>query len=198
VILYLFWHRPEAAEAGLGYEEGLIAFHRRLADQRVPGLAGSATFRVRGLPWLGPGAAEGGVGDPGPRGRQPEAGTPPSGQAYEDWYAVGGFGDLEPLNRTAVGPALRAAHDRPALAAAVGAGGLYELVAGPLDLAAAAVTWLSKPRGVPSQDFLERLPAAPFVLRRQLALGPALEFCAGGEVPGGLVSHRTRLYPPPP
>ena len=174
MILYLFWHRPEPAEAGRGYEEGLVEFHRRLADQGVPGLAGSATFRVRGLPWLD--AEEG----------------------FEDWYAVGGFGDLDPLNRTAVGPALRAAHDRPALAAASGAGGLYELVAGPLDLGAAAVTWLSKPRGVPYQDFLEGLPPAPFLLRRQLALGPALELCAGGELPGGLVSHRTRLYPPPP
>jgi len=175
VILYLFWHWPEAPGAGPGYEGGLVEFHRRLADQRVPGLAGSATFRVRGLPWLGADAGEG----------------------YEDWYAVGGFGDLEPLSRTAVGPALRPAHDRPALAAAGGAGGLYELLGGPLDLGAAAVTWLSKPRGVPYRDFLEGLPPAPFLLRRQLALGPALEFCAGGELPDGLVSHRTRLYPPP-
>jgi hypothetical protein len=56
------------------------------------------------------------------------------------------------------------------------------------------VTWLSKPRGVSYPDFHASLPAEPFLLRRQLALGPAPEFCAGGELPGGLVSRREPLF----
>ena len=98
MIVYIFWHWPERTE---GYEDGLVEFHRRLTAAEVPGLAASATYRVEGLPWLG--AARG----------------------YEDWYVVGGFSDLEVLNREAVAPPMRTYHDRPALAAAGVAGGLY-------------------------------------------------------------------------
>ena len=166
MIVYLFWHWPERAE---GYEEGLVEFHRRLAAAGVPGLAGSAAYRVEGLPWLG------------------------AGTGYEDWYAVGGFGDLEALNREAVAPPLRPHHDRPALAAAGGAGGLYQVHSGTLDLDQETVTWLAKPRGAPYPDFYASLPTTGFLLRRQMVLGPAPEFCAAGELPGGLVSRRNKL-----
>jgi hypothetical protein len=166
VIAYLFWHWPERTA---GYEEGLVEFHRRLAGAGVPGLVTSAAYRVEGLPWLG---AETG---------------------YEDWYVVGGMGDLEALNREAVAPPLRPHHDRPALAAAGGAGGLYLVQSGTLDLDQVTVTWLAKPKGTPYPDFYASLPTTRLLLRRQMVLGPAPEFCAAGELPGGLVSRRTRV-----
>ena len=162
----MFWHWPERAA---GYEDGLVEFHRELARAGVPGLFGSAAYRVEGLPWLG---AETG---------------------YEDWYVVGGLGDLEALNREAVAPPLRAHHDRPALAAAGGAGGLYQVHSGTLDLDQETVTWLAKPKGASYPDFYASLPPTRFILRRQMVLGPAPEFCAAGELPGERVSRRTRL-----
>lgn len=167
MIVYLFWHWAERPE---GYEEGLVDFHGRLATAGVPGLVANATYRVSGLPWLG------------------------AGPGYEDWYAVGGFADLEPLNRMAVEPPLRALHDRPALAAAGGTGSLYALQSGVLGLEAESVTWLAKPAGTAYPDFFESLPATSSLFRRQLALGPAPEFCAAGELRGGIVSRRTRLF----
>lgn len=167
MIVYLFWHWAERSE---GYEDGLVEFHRRLADRGVPGLVANTTYRVSGSPWLG------------------------AQTGYEDWYAVGGFADLEPLNRMAVEPPLRALHDRPALAAAGGTGGLYELHTGALGLDSETVTWLAKPKGMGYPDFFESLPATSFLFRRRLALGPAPEFCAAGELPGGLVSRRSRLF----
>lgn len=117
-------------------------------------------------------------------------------RGYEDWYPTGGFGDLQGLNRAAVGPALRAAHDRPALAAAGGAGGLHTVHSGRPDLHATTVSWVAKPRGTTYGDFHAGLPAVPCLLRRQLVLGPAPEFCAFGELPGPtVVSHREPLFP---
>lgn len=171
VIVYIFWHWPGRTE---GYEDGLIEFHKRLAAAGVPGLVANATYGVESLPWVG-----------APRG-------------YEDWYVVGGFGDLEALNRDAVTPPLRAYHDRPALAAAGVAGGLYGVFSGDLSGSPAfereTVTWLSKPKGTTYPDFSTSLPPTPFVLRRQLVLGPTPEFCAAGELPSGIVSHRTLLH----
>ena len=56
------------------------------------------------------------------------------------------------------------------------------------------MTWLAKPRGTPYPDFYAGLPQTPFLLRRQMVLSPGPEFCGAGELPGGLISHRTRLH----
>jgi hypothetical protein len=103
------------------------------------------------------------------------------------------MGDLEALNREAVAPPLRPHHDRPALAAAGGAGGLYQVHSGTLDLDQETVTWLAKPKGMPYPDFYASLPTTRFLLRRQMVLGPAPEFCAAGDLLGGLASRRSRL-----
>jgi hypothetical protein len=166
MLVYVFWHWPEVAG---GYEDGLTAFHRRLAEAGVDGFAGSATYRVSGLPWL------------------PEAG------GYEDWYLVRDFADLGTLNEAAVSPALRAAHDRPAVAAAGGTGGLYAVHTGMPDLDAAVVSWLGKPRGVSYPDFFASLPATPCLIQRQLTLGPGFEFCALSELPGEQIVRRERV-----
>ncbi|MBO0689062.1 MAG: hypothetical protein J2P40_05745 [Candidatus Dormibacteraeota bacterium] len=159
---YLFWHRPERSD---GYEDAVRVFHARLWAA-LPTLRGSASYHVRGLPWLD--------------------GT----EGYEDWYLLPGFGELAALNEAAVSDAVREAHDRAALASAWGAGGLYATIHGEPDLDARVVTWLTKPRDVSYPEFFASLPPTPCLLRRQLVLGPAPEFCAFGEVPGGLVEER--------
>jgi hypothetical protein len=169
LIVYIFWHWPERPE---GYEEALLEFHRRLAGADIEGMLGNATYRVEGLPWI-------------------------EAAGYEDWYLVGGFGDLEALNREAVGPSLRPFHDRSAAAAAAGSGALYATRLGQVDLAVDTVSWLNKPHAESYSRFTATLPEVVFVLRRQLALGPAPEFCLAGSVPGGIVSKRTRLWPAP-
>lgn len=166
MIAYLFWHRPDEPDQ---YEEWLGAFHAELGRAQLPFLAASASYRVEGLPWLDRGAA------------------------YEDWYLVGSFADLEALNEAAVSPRLRPAHDRAALAAAWGAGGVYRVVQGEPILTAPVVTWLSKPQDVRYPAFYSSLPPTACLLRRQLVLGPAAEFCAFGELGHGVVSRRTRI-----
>src|SRR5215216_6223646 len=121
MLVYLFWHWPEDAR---GYADALIAFHRQLTAAGVDGFTASAAYRVAGLPWL------------------------PDEGGYEDWYLVRDFADLGTLNEVAVSPAMRAAHDRPAAAAAGGTGGLYAVHTGTPDLDADVVSWLGKPRGV--------------------------------------------------
>lgn len=167
MIAYIFWHWPERLD---GYEAALAEFHRRLAGAGLPGLRATATYRVSGLPWIG--AAEG----------------------YEDWYVVGDFSDLGPLNEGAVGPEVRPYHDRPAAMTAGAAGGLYGLRTGAIDLRQAVVTWISKPHGMAYGDFYAGLPAAAALLRRQMVLGPAPEFCAFGELPDGIVSRRELIF----
>ena len=163
---YVFWHRPEPSQVeDRAYEEALRTFHASLRAA-LPVLRGSASYRVRGLPWLD--GADG----------------------YEDWYLLPGFAELAELNDTAVSDVVREAHDRAALASAWGAGGLYATVHGEPDLEATAVTWITKPRDVRYLEFFASLPPTPCLLRRQLVLGPAPEFCAFGELAGGLVAER--------
>lgn len=166
MLAYLFWHWPEEPA---GYAEGLVAFHRALQASGVPGFVGSASYRVQGIPWL------------------------PEGRGYEDWYLVRGFADLESLNQAAVGPSLRVAHDRPALAAGGGMSGLYLVRSDDLALDASVAAWLSKPRGASYADFLAGLPRSQGLVQRQLVLGPGPEFCVLGETSGELVIRRERL-----
>lgn len=163
-LVYVFWHRPEVRD---GYEQALAEFHAALWRAGHPFLLGSASHRVSGLPWLD--------GDEG----------------YEDCYLVDGFAGLGALNEAAIAPGLRPDHDRVALAAAWGAGGLYQVAQGSPALRDPIVTWLSKPAGMRYEDFYSSLPAVPWLLRRQLVLGPAPEFCAAGEVAHGLVARRS-------
>jgi hypothetical protein len=167
MLAYVFWHRPERHE---GYESALIEFHAQLARARLPFLFGSAAYRVSGLPWI-----EGGDG-------------------YEDWYLVPGFADLGRLNEAAVSERFKPAHDAAASRAAWGIGGLYAPVRGEPPLRARTVSWLSKPRGTTYDDFFASLPDVSFLARRQMTLGPTPEFCATGELEGGLIVERAPLF----
>jgi hypothetical protein len=167
MLAYVFWHWPADAD---GYEAGLIEFHAQLRRARVPGCVANASYRTSGPPWL------------------------PEGHGYEDWYLLEGFGDLEALNTAAVSPVLRAAHDRPARAAAAGVGGLYAVQRGAIELDAPVLSWLAKPRGMSYADFYAGLPAGPALLRRQFVLGPGFEFCAMDEWPEAVHARRERLF----
>lgn len=167
MIAYLFWHWP--AESA-GYDAALLRFHMRLAEAALPFLAGNATYRVAGVPWL------------------------PGGEGYEDWYVVGDFGDLGALNDAALAAGRREPHDAVAAMAAGAAGAVYGLHSGQLDLAQSSVTWISKPRGTPYDVFYAELPPAAGLLRRQLVLGPSPEFCAMGRLAGGLTVDRELVF----
>ena len=156
MLAYLFWHQPAADQRVEDYERALVAFHRRLREVAVPGLLDSGSSRVRGVPWI-------------------------AGAGYEDWYAVEDFNALGLLNDAAVDAAHADAHDRVALAAGFGAGGVYALESGPSAGPAGYCVWLTKPSGVGYADFREQLTVhaageTVAVWRRQMVLGPAPEF----------------------
>jgi hypothetical protein len=170
VLAYLLWHRLAAGVEREAYEHAAERFHRSLRHSPPAGFRGSAVYRAQELPWLG----------------SPGAG-------YEDWYLLDDFAAVGVLNEAAVAHGHRTAHDDVARRFGAGAGGMYGLLEGHPDLAAAPViVWVSRPPS--SRSPLSRPPgAAPALLgallgdgmdpshaslwRRQLVLGPAPEYC---------------------
>ena len=118
----------------------------------------SAVFRVRELPF------------------RAQAG-------YEDWYLVEDWAALGALNEAAVNGAPGKAHRAVAELAGTGWGAVYALLSGDPE-ASLGARWAEKPRGEDRHSFLEREPAAS-VWQRQLVLGPAPEFCFGGDSASG-------------
>jgi hypothetical protein len=108
---------------------------------------------------------------------------------YEDWYLVEDWAGLGALNEAATDAARRDDHDRAAEMAAGGWGSVYALARGPAEIPA-GVTWRDKPRGEATAVFLDSLVART-VWRRQLVLGPALEFCLSTSSAKG----RTSVWP---
>ncbi len=166
MLAYVFWHWPEASASVPLYEQAMLDFHSALASARCEALMGSRTFRVEGEPWL------------------------PEGRGYADWYLLdGGSASLDILNDLAMSETVRTAHDRPALLAAGGAGGVYRLLNGSASITPAAATWFSKPRrSISYQEITDRLQSwtdRPGVTlwRRQMVLGPAREFCLQSLTP---------------
>ncbi len=161
-LAYVFWHAPLPTVAPVDYEAGLAGFHASLAGAPPPGFLGSAAYRVSRAPWEG--SALGNV-------------------VYADWYVVQGWEALGALEQEAVGPSHLPAHDAIARLADHAYGGIYQLRHGLVDLTGIRFDgWVAKPRGVPSRNFAEGLvprgdPPEASVWQRQLALGPAPEFC---------------------
>jgi hypothetical protein len=157
LLAYVFWHVPLAAVAD--YEQRLRAFHESLRGE----LERSTTFALPSVPWLG--------GAPG----------------YEDWYLVDDFAALGRLNEVAVTGARRQRHDAAADAARAGIAGVMGHVAGPLlPERPGWAAWLSKPAGMPYEDWHGELAGAvadASAWQRQMVLGPASEYCvlAGSE-----------------
>jgi hypothetical protein len=194
VLAYLFWHRPLDRCDLAAYEQALLAFHRSLHRAPPVGLCGSSVFRVAQLPFLA---------------RAATAPEQPAGQApgYEDWYLIEDYAALGVLNGAAVGRGHRTAHDEAARRLGAGAGGLYALVEGErwesgqrpglesIGDATLAV-WVARPAGSKQRmlgellgDGMDRRHAS--LWRRQLALGPAPEFCLlASELPPGVAPTR--------
>jgi len=158
-LAYVFFHAPAPEQAPATYEAALAAFHTSLHDAAPDGFVGSASYRCSRLPWA-----------PHPFGAV----------VYADWYFLRDWASLGTLNREAVRPPHRAPHDVVAGRSEHGAGGLYALRAGaPEPDRLRFELWSSKPAGVPSAEYIARVhdATATSTWQRQLALGPAPEFC---------------------
>jgi hypothetical protein len=177
MLAYVFWHRPVAGVAETVYEQALTRFQRSLAARPPAGFNGSTCLRAASLPWL-----DGG------------------GPGYEDWYLVDDFAALGVLNAAAVGRGHLTAHDEAARRAGPGTGAIYRLLEGhstPGD--ARVAVWIDKPRGAPLPvlgallgDGMDAARAA--LWQRQMALGPAPEYCMlAVEAPAGV--NPSRLAP---
>lgn len=181
MLAYAFWHwrRPEVPAER--YELYQRAFQSALALHPPRGFVSASTVKGSGASW----AANG-------------------GEAYEDWYLVGGMPDLERLNEAAVTAARQASHDAVARLAAGGTAGLYGLKAGSPHPVPTVATWFGKPVGMSYLALLETL--GPLVASvhgalwmRQMVLGPTLEFCLHSSAPVDLpaeYSANTQLREP--
>ena len=192
MLAYLFWHRPLESCDVASYEQAQLGFHRSLHRTPPVGLCGSAAFRVEGLPWLDPGT------------RPPSQGAD---RGYEDWYLVEDYAALGVLNGAAVGRGHRTAHDEAARRLGGGTGALYALAEGErcesgqrpglesIGEATLAV-WVARPSGSRQRMLGELLGDGmdgrrASLWRRQLALGPAPEFCLlASELPPGVAPTR--------
>jgi hypothetical protein len=172
-LAYVFWHWTQGDEGD--YETRLIRFHRALAAAPSSGLSGSSCARVAGAPWI------------------------PLRQGYEDFYLVEDFTALGALNDAAVEGSRKEPHDRAAVMAAGGAGGLYRLIAGDSTLIGSAhAYWFAKPTGMTYADLSAMV--SPIVGRvggalwqRQMVLGPAPEYCFEAERPAHLAASLAAL-----
>ena len=159
MLAYIFWHRPRPGAERGEYEAALADFRAGLERSRPEGFRGCVTARIEGAPWAGP-----------------------EGRGYEDWYLLEAGHALDSLNDAAVSGPCREPHARVAAMATGGAGGLMKLRSGRPGLEAPHSAWFTKPEGM-SYPELDRL-LQPWLdgpgcglWRRQMVLGPALEFC---------------------
>jgi hypothetical protein len=173
MLAYVFWHRPAAGVAPETYATLLERFQRSLAAHPPAGFVHSASFAVPAPNWLG---------------QEP---------AFEDWYVVEDFAALGVLNEAAVARGHVSAHDAAAKAAATGTGAIYRLIEGSPSLEHGHVAaWIDIPRGVSSPllaallgDGMDGERAG--LWQRQLALGPASEYCVlAAEAPPGVAATR--------
>jgi hypothetical protein len=185
VLAYLSWHRPAPGVDARAYEGALEQFHRSLAHQAPSGFRGSATFRLRELPWLA-----------SPR-RDGLGGGGEVAGGYEDWYLLEDWAALGVLEEAAVSYGHVEAHDRIASLAGVSTGAVYRFLEGyaGLDEGPVAV-WVARAGGHEHPSLSALLgdgmdPAVDGLWRRCLGLGPAPEFCLlASEASAGVAPTR--------
>jgi len=174
MLAYVFWHRPAPGVESETYADAVARFHRSIAARPPAGFVASSSFRAPPPNWLG---------------EEP---------AFEDWYVVEDFAALGVLGEAAVGRGHRSAHDAAARQAGPATAGLYRLLEGAPSLAAVRLAvWIETPRGVESPllaallgDGMDAEHAG--LWQRQLALGPAPEYCVlAATTPSGV--RPTRL-----
>jgi hypothetical protein len=173
MLAYVFWHRPAPGVAPETYAALIAHFHRSIAARPPSGFVRSASFAVGGPNWLG---------------EEP---------AFEDWYVVEDFAALGVLNEAAVGRGHLGAHDAAARSAGPGTGSVYRLLEGTVDMEQVRVAvWIERPRGVRSPLLAALLGdgmdgAHAGLWQRQLALGPAPEYCVlAAAAPSGVAPAR--------
>jgi hypothetical protein len=181
VLAYLSWHRAAPEVESGAYERALERFHRSLAHRPPSGFRGSATFRVRALPWLAPDG----------RGRA-------AAQAgYEDWYLIDDWAAVGVLEEAAVSRGHLTAHHRVASLAGVSTSSVYRLIEGHAHLGGGGIAvWVARPPGHENPslaallgDGMDRDSGA--LWRRCMGLGPAPEFCLlAAEAPPGVAPSR--------
>ena len=173
MLAYVFWHRPAPGVDPETYAEAIGRFHRSIAARPPAGFVRSVCLRADGLGWF------------------------EEGDGYEDWYVVEDFAALGVLNAAAVGRGHLSAHDAAARRAGPGTGSVYRLLEGAANPADARVAvWIEKPRGVESPilaallgDGMDTEHAG--LWQRQLALGPAAEYCLLAREPtAGVAASR--------
>ena len=161
MLAYVFWHAMPSNLAAVDYEKNLLYFNDALANAKIPGLLGNASYAISQTPWLG---------EPG----------------YEDWTWLEGSWALDSLNERAVSGAMEQPHNVIAqMTKHGGFGALYYLVAEEHRIPASSkVFWLSRPRGVNWREIMPAITQSAnskvAVWRRQMVLGPAPEFAVIG------------------
>ena len=161
MLAYLFWHACPDASATDEYESKMLRFGRALADAKIPGVLGCASYAIERTPWLGE-------------------------RGYEDWVWLEGTWALEGLNERAVsGPMERPHHAVSQATKHGGFGALYYLVAGRHATPGhSKVMWLSRPRGIVWREVMPAIvksaDAEVAVWRRLMVLGPSTEFAMIG------------------
>ena len=159
MLAYVFWHRPVAGVAPEAYTALLERFQRSLAARPPAGFVSSACFAAPAPNWLG---------------EEP---------AFEDWYVVEDYAALGVLNEAAVGRAHISAHD--AAAARCRRGHRRDLPSA----RGQPRRWRTRARCLDRQTARVEAPLLAALLgdgmegaraglwQRQLALGPAPEYC---------------------
>lgn len=131
MIAYIFWHAAPDGFSLETYEATLLKFGTSLANARISGVLGNASYAVSHTPWLGQGG-------------------------YEDWTLLDGSSVLDRLNDQATTGCMEESHHAIAqITKHGGLGALYRLVDGAPDLSNdSAIIWLSRPRGVKWREAL--------------------------------------------
>lgn len=157
MLAYVFWHWPKSGVSRNRYERTLVQFYQKLNRNRPTGFFHCFGFRIPNFPW-----------------------NAPAQHGCEDWYLVKNFKSLGVLNEAAVASEFRRTHNRIAILAKGGSGGVYRLYGKRLTSKTRFSVWLTKPEGTSYTDMISSLEKRGVFChwRRQLTLGPAQEFCA--------------------
>lgn len=159
MLAYVFWHWRRFGIPSNDYESRLVNFHHAMKDAPPTGFTWSSCLAVSNEPWANDGK-----------------------DAYEDWYCITETGALDALNDAAISASRQASHDAAAAAVHDGSAGLYRLKFGDPQQAPSYAHWFGKPDGWTYQKFFETIEPLAHghgraLWKRQMALGPAREFC---------------------